>query len=201
MSWIDLVAWTFGIVGGIASINQLRIWFVEWQEKRIDSFASIERHGIQLLKQIKESGFTPDFVLGLGRSGAFLAGWLAGNLGSLRIEVIDRIHKDDPSDPMEFPNAKEQLALLKKIHGEAARVLVVEGAATRGGTFYHFEKIRREYVPHWQCKCCALYRVDTANVRLEFFAQSLKAAPLKYPWHKTHEWRDFIRMPRSASLL
>lgn len=77
------------------------------------------------------------------------------------------------------------------------KVLVVEGAATRGGTFYHFEQLRRTAVPGWECRYCALYMVDTVTVRLDYFARKLSRAPLRYPWHKTHEWRDFMRVQRA----
>ena len=200
MSVLNAVLAFLAVLGGIASTLQLRIWLRQWQESRIDQFASIERHGIRLLQRIKASGFRPDFVLGLGRSGAFVGGWLAGNLGSVPIEVIDRFHRGQSTEPMEFPHLHERLALLRKIHGDNAKVLVVEGATTRGGTFHHFQLLRQPIVPLWDCKFSVLYEVDTVDFHTDFVAKVLPKAPARYPWHKTAEYRDFIRKTQDITI-
>jgi len=188
-------------IGGIASIIQIRLWIQNWQNSRVDSFSAVERRGLDLLRQIKTDGFEPDFVLGLGRSGAFLGGWLAGNLGSVPIEVIDRIHKANATDPMEFPYCAEKIGLIRCIYGEDASVLVVEGATTRGTTFYQFEKIREQQAPYWKCRYCVLYEVDTSTFHTQFVGQRMNKAPIRYPWHKTPEYKDFIRLSKGLSVL
>lgn len=197
MTWINAVSWMFAILGAGATLYQCIIWWKEWSSKRIDHFGAIERHGVEVMNKVKRAGFRPDFVLGLGRSGAFLGGWLAGNLGSVRIEVIDRIHKEGNSQLMEFPNVEERMSMLKAVYGDTAKVLVVEGATTRGTTFYHFESYRAAMASQWECKYCVIYEVDTNMFQIDFVGKRLRAAPERYPWHATEDWQKFIRRTRS----
>ncbi len=185
-----------GIIGGVVSLIQLALWAFSWRENRIDKFDRIERHGVKLLDQIKESDFKPDFVLGLGRSGALMGGWLAGNLGSVAIEVIDRVHQDQLSKTMTFPHIEEKLRLLKAIYGDSACVLVVEGAVTRGGTFQQFEILRKSLAPEWKCEYCALYEVDTSAFTSTFVGRYLKKAPTRYPWHTRADYKKYLRLAR-----
>jgi hypoxanthine phosphoribosyltransferase len=197
MDWISIISVAFGVLGAIVSIYQAKIWVAEWRDRKIDSFSSIERHGVQLLHKISTSGFRPDFVLGLGRSGAFLGGWIAGNLGSIPIEVIDRIHKNDVDDPMDFPYVVEKFELLRRAYGDRAKVLVVEGATVRGATSRTFFKYKHHYASDWNCRFCVLYRVETSDFPVDFVAKMLKAAPRRFPWHRTGDYQDFIRPSRN----
>jgi hypoxanthine phosphoribosyltransferase len=197
MTWVDGISWALAVLGGVVAVNQCRIWWDDWHKSRIDRFSAIERHGLEVMNRIKRAGYVPDVVLGLGRSGAFLGGWLAGNLGSLRIEVIDRVHKEGNVQLMDFPQMRERLEFLKEAYGPKANVLVVEGATTRGTTFYQFEQVRASVVPDWNCKFCVLYEVDTNMFEIDFVGKRLKSAPLRYPWHATEEYRKFIRRTRS----
>lgn len=195
MTVFDLVLAVLAILGGVATVVQIRLWIIDWHAARIDNFSAIEKHGLRLLECVNRSEFVPDLILGIGRSGAFLGGWLAGNLGSIPIEVIDRVHKANSADPMDFPNFAEKIALLRAIHGDKARVLVVEGATTRGATLQNFERLRLAHVPDWMCRYAVLYQVDTAAFPAQFVGKSLGRAPLRYPWHKTPEYRHHIRPP------
>ena len=193
MSSTDLVLASLALVGGIVSIIQLRLWLRNWQDNRIDRFASVERHGLKLLEAIETDGFQPDLVLGIGRGGAFLGGWLAGNLGSVAIEVIDRTHQEHATEPVIFPHLAEKLGLMIKIYGEYPRVLVVEAAATRGNTFISFEKARLQFAPEWKCRYAVLYEVDTNIARIDFSGRKLARTPPRYPWHKKIGYRRYLR--------
>lgn len=120
-NWPSIVS-AFGLaVGIIVGLIQLAKWRREVLDKKINTFASIERDLIRVLKYIDESDFRPELVLGLGRSGAFVGGWLAGNLGSLPIEVIDRMHEDGDEEFMSFPQVERKLELLKVYMGTVQR--------------------------------------------------------------------------------
>lgn len=192
MSIGETLGLVFGVLGGIAAIAQIVIWIRNYFDDRVEPFSSIERNGVRLLDQITASGFRPDFVLCLGRSGALVGGWLAGNLGVEHIGLIDRIVQDDATKPMEFPAARELLEAWKKLYGEGAKILVVQGAATRGQTYINFRKLQQELVGQWNCKFCAMYKIETADAKLDYCARTLKHAPKKYPWKHTSAWRDSI---------
>jgi len=195
MSLFNVGLTLLAIIGGVASIIQIRIWILNWQDSRIDKFASVERHGLKLLEQVEADDFQPDFVLGIGRGGAFLAGWIAGNLGSVCIEVIDRRHQEQSTEPVDFPYLEEKIALLRKIHGEGAKVLVVEAAATRGNTFISFERARLRLAPDWVCRYAVLYEVDTNIARIDFLGRRLARTPPRYPWHNRVGYRRYLRRP------
>ena len=193
MSLNDLGVEILAVLGGIAALIQLRLWIRNWQDSRVDQFASIERHALKLLEQIEESRFTPAVVLGIGRSGALVGGWLAGNLGTLPIEVIDRMHQVS-SDPVDYPNLQAKIDLMISIYGASAHVLVVEGAATRGNSFISFERSRRLIAPDWSCKYAVLYEVETNISHIDFAAKRLSRTPGKYPWHKRSGYKSFLRL-------
>jgi hypoxanthine phosphoribosyltransferase len=200
MGWLEIVFLIFGVIGFVVGVIQLPLWYREWQRNRTDSFSAIERHGIQLLRKIRQSGYKPDFVLGLGRSGALIGGWLAGNLGSIRIEVIDRVHKEGKAQSMEFPHIDKRLQLLSAIYGQTAQVLVVEGATTRGTTFQEFETIRHAVLPKWDCRFCVVYEIDTNLFEMDFVGKRLPRAPESYPWHATDDYKKFIRKTKGLEV-
>lgn len=193
MSQFDWAMAALAALGSVVAVVQLRLWLRNWGDGRIDTFESVERNSLKLLAQIEAQGFRPDFVLGIGRSGAFLAGWLAGNLGTVSIEVVDRKHGTVPTQIVEYPHIEERLALLEQLYGKKARVLVVEGAATRGNSFIEFENLRRRHANEWDCRYAVLYEVDTNVATIHFVAKRLGRAPKRYPWHKTPRYRNFIR--------
>ncbi|MBS0385298.1 MAG: hypothetical protein JSS00_08105 [Proteobacteria bacterium] len=176
------------IAGGVVAIVQLRIWLRNASESRIDRFVDIERHGLRLRTTIKRSGFEPAFVLGIGRSGAFLAGWLAGNLGSLRVEVMDRIHSREAGHLPYYPEAAERLEFLKRIHGDSAKVLIVEGASATGRSIAEMRALLKSNAPNWNCRFAVLYDVLAGNSGVDFSAREIKTAPRLFPWHKSDDY-------------
>lgn len=181
--WEYLLTIIAALIGVIVGIIQLIKWYRERQEERIDTFALVEKYAIRLLEKIEADKFAPDFVLGLGRSGAFLGGWLAGNLGSIPIEVVDRIHGIGDTTLMKIPHGEHKIRLLKKIYGANAKVLVVEAATTRGTTFYQFQEVRGRIAPEWQCKFCVLYEVKSNWFPVDFVGKQIKQVPRRYAWH------------------
>ncbi len=94
--------------------------------------------------KIAESGFNPDQVVGIGRSGAILGGIVAGNLGHLPIETVERRH-DDPrrilstlTEPDEIYNGdvRDPGALDPRPAWKARRVLLVMGEAKSAQSFF-----------------------------------------------------------------
>ena len=183
-----IVGGIFAVVGGIVTIIQLFIWLRDWAASRVDKIADVERYALGLIDDIRKENFRPTFVLGIGRSGAFLAGWLAGNLGSLPIEVIDRVHARKGGAAPEFNNMERKIQLLIDIYGADAKVLVVEAADITGRTFTKFRELTASLTPNWDCKYCAIYTMAHLNSDIDFIAKRLKAVPKRLPWHRTPEY-------------
>jgi len=191
----------FGLIGGIISVKQLIDWWREYQEKRIDSFESIERNAIKLIEKVQADGFTPQLVIGIGRSGAFLGGWIAGNLGSIPIQVIDRSFKKEEGTTVEYLNCDQILAMLRIQFGKTARVLVVEGASTTGSSLAAFSKIRKKEVPDWDCRYAVLYEVESTKFACQYVALRISKTPERYPWHKTVHYAKYLKSGEKIMLL
>jgi hypoxanthine phosphoribosyltransferase len=198
LNWALLL---FGLVGGIISIKQLADWLHEYRENRIDTFQSIERNAVKLIEKIQADGFNPQLVLGIGRSGALLGGWIAGNLGSIPIQVIDRAFKEEEGTTVEYPYATEIFAMLRRKYGEGTRVLVVEGASTTGSSLITFSKIRKQEVPDWNCRYAVLYEVESTRFPCQYVALHINRAPKRYPWHKTVHYASHLRSSKKLALL
>jgi hypoxanthine phosphoribosyltransferase len=207
MSWLGIMEFVWNnvlviaitLLGAVIGVIQLRKWYVEYEERRVDNFASVEKDAIRLLEKIEASNFQPHFVLCLGRSGAFLGGWLAGNLGSLPIELLDRHFLENDSTMMSFPNAEAKIKLMEKLYPRDAQVLVVEGATTTGTTFFEFQKLRKKAAPNWQCKSCVLYEVKSNRYALDFVAKRIKEVPHGYAWHRRGKYRRAMDMTKSLA--
>lgn len=93
---------------------------------------------------------------------------------------------------------EKKLDLLMEIYGNSAKILIVEGATTWGGTFHDFEILRKKYAPDWICKFAVLYEVDTCKFPISFHGRILDRAPIRYPWHKTAKYKTAIRTKRQG---
>ncbi len=197
----DYILFAFGIIGGLISLWQGMLWYLEWQESRIDTLASVDSNGLRLIEQIRRVGFQPDVVIGIGRSGAFLGGWIAGNLGSLPIDIVDRHHTDDPSNPANYTGIEQRIGLLRTLYGDTAKALIVEGATTSGVSLQQCSKHLKTFAPGWTCKYAVLYEVETSKFPTDFVARRIKRAPRRYPWHKTVDYKRYLRRGEKVSLL
>lgn len=184
---LNAVLVILALIGGIATLIQLGIWFRQWSGSRVHRITDFERHAMRLRENIKKSGFQPTFVLGIGRGGAFVAGWLAGNLGSLPIEVIDRAHSRKAGLAPTFDHGERKIALLREVHGDNAKVLVVEGADVTSRTFTKFREVVATAAPGWDCKYGALYTMAHNRAGLDFVAKRLRFVPKAFPWKRAPE--------------
>lgn len=189
---MELILIALAIIGGAVSIWQAYIWIKHWQENRIDNFASIERHGVRLLDQIVGSGFQPQVVIGIGRGGGFLGGWLAGNLGSVAFEVVERAHTGDAVNPVAFPHAEAKMAYLRQSYGDTVKALIVEAATTRGTTLREFERLRTQHLPGWSCDYAVLFTNRAVDFPIAFSAKTLERTPDRYPWHHSAAYRHHV---------
>ena len=193
---LDGLVYVLALLGGVMSGWELFRRFNEWREHRIDTFASIEKNALKLLDQVDADEFNPTVVIGIGRSGAFLGGWLAGNLGSLPISVFERRFKADKGGPPDFADFERNVETLDELFTDKKTALVVQGASTSGSTLREFEQKRQQFMPDWEVKYCVLYNVDTAAFPVDYVAKVLKVAPKKFPWHKRAAYKKYMRIKR-----
>lgn len=193
----ETILGALAVIGGAVSIWQIYVWVRTWQDNRIDSFAGLERHTIRLLQDISGSPFRPDLVIGIGRGGGFIGGWLAGNLGSVAFEVVDRTHSGDAVNPVVFPHAPAKFEYLRAAYGASIRALIVEAATTRGTTLREFERLRMHYLPGWTCGYAVLFNNRSVDFPVAFSARMLDRTPQKYPWHYSPAYQHHVAKQRN----
>jgi hypoxanthine phosphoribosyltransferase len=191
MSWPDILSILSSIIGIIASIYGVFKFIQKWKSRKIRNFTDFERDLIRLLKRINKENYSPDIVLGIGRSGALVGGWLAGNLGSKPIEIIERLHTEKCF--YDFLHINKKINFIKESYGSDISVLVVQGATANGGSFSAFEGIQKELAPDWKVKYAVVYEVDSCRFDIPFEGMVIDKIPEKYPWHWDDKYQKAIR--------
>jgi hypoxanthine phosphoribosyltransferase len=149
---------------------------------------------IKVLEEIERQGWRPDLVIGLGRSGALWGGWLAGNLGSLPIMVVDKLFIETKTGRrLELPDCDNALRRLKKASDGKLRALVVEGATTTGIVFDLFEESAHRAFADLEFRTAALY-VRRGCVRVpDYYSRQWEDPwPERFPWHYRAAYKRYL---------
>lgn len=184
-NWVNVFLTIVAVTGIVATV-----W--TWIRLRLRGLREIEVIGEQLIAQMEAKGYRPDLVVGIGRGGAFTGGWLAGNLGTFPIEVVERMHQDDSTTPMTFLNGEKKFAYLREAWPGPVKALIVEGASARGTTLREFKKLQQTYLPDWQCTFCVFYDNKSSNFPIDFYGVRDDKLRDRYPWHKTDKYRHYL---------
>ena len=184
MTVIQIAALILGIIGAIASA-----WFLyeRFFPLRRLSWRSAQSAALRISDQMKQAGYDPTLVVGIGRGGAIMGALVSGCLGHRPLLVIDRKYMwmdgrriDDMVLHLQLP-----LALID-------RVLLVAGEAHSGNTM-------RLYHNHF-------VQIGAASVRrAAYFVRKGCTEPIEYtgirserelrmPWMFT---RNYVRDSRS----
>lgn len=196
----DIVQAIFAVIGFIAAvlgIIQYRI-LRQWKRKITwDKALRVARNlWDQIVAGMLDTGdeFKPDLVIGLGRSGGLWGGWLAGNLGSLPLVVVDiKYEKTAQGLQVSFPGGEEMLSLIRKQYGDDLHVLIVEGASSTGRTPLEFQSQFEEQLSGWTCKLAVLYQSVTSTANIDFVGERLEHWPGKFPWHDKESYKPYLR--------
>ncbi|HZI36809.1 MAG TPA: phosphoribosyltransferase family protein [Acidimicrobiia bacterium] len=173
---------------GFAKSVQLWVW------KRKLTWNDALRTAEKLLADIQKDDWNPDLVIGLGRSGGIWGGWLAGNLGSLPLGLIDdRYGQGAGGLEVSFPSGSEVLLALRREHPERTRVLIVEGATSSGKTLDAFLTFFAPELQGWDVRLAVLYQSALSTANVHFVGERLERWPEKFPWHSTESYRPYLR--------
>lgn len=180
----------FSLIGGVGA---LVAFFVLVREKffRGITWRKALREAEKVLVHIESQSWRPEVVVGLGRSGALWGGWLAGNLGSLPVCVLDRgFAASSGTRRIVFNDGEELVGILRRRFGENARVLVVEGANTSGQPFIAFSELVRQSWPGCQTRFAALYSNKASPFSADFVGNpGIDPYPDRFPWHFRPSYR------------
>lgn len=140
----------------------------------------------------KEPNWEPSLVIGIGRSGGIWGGWLAGNLGTKPLLVVDVSYYEQ--SPPEFPGAEQVLSALEEFRDLGDKILLVEGAASTGQTFRYFIERFSDQLRSWKIKKAVLYKNPVVPKKdIDFVGRSLERWPERFPWHEQADWRPQLR--------
>ena len=191
---MELTVQIFAILGALAAVVaaaialfQARELYLWRQELNWDDSL---RTAAKLMTDIEQSGWIPEVVVGLGRSGGIWGGWLAGNLGSLPFGVVD-----DKYPEVEFPGGSEALEALRKTYPHKRRMLVVEGASSRGETINRFrDKFAKAELEGIELKFAVLYVNPASSAEIQYIGEvGPEPWPDSFPWHSTKRYRSYLR--------
>jgi hypoxanthine phosphoribosyltransferase len=186
---VEIVAAVIAIVGAAFSV---------WSSIHRKRFAMTMNAAVALativLEKIERDGWRPNVVVGIGRSGAIWGGWLAGNLGSVPIYVIDKEFEITGSGRrVVLLDCERHLRWIKTKYGDHARLLVVEGATTLGTSLIDFERSRKHVIPEAEHRTAALYVLKGAACVPNYFGTDAVAPwPERFPWHYRPVYKRFL---------
>lgn len=198
LEYLQYLERILAIFGGITSlflfiITLAHSWRV-WRWKRRLTWDDALRVAEVLLKKIEGSHWKPDIVIGLGRSGGIWGGWLAGNLGSIPLAVVDKHFVQEASGlKIVFPGGKEVICGIRENCDAKMKVLVIQGASSVGGVFRQFDTLFTEYFSNWDVKYAVLYVNPVVSFRIDFVGRTLEVWPRQFPWHLRSVYRPYLR--------
>lgn len=169
------------------------------------SWDDVERGVKHLRQQIDRSGFNPDVVLGLGRSGALVGGLLASFAGSMPMAFADlrydSLRTPGPSYDVELLATRAALAI--PLTG-AQRVVVVEGATTTGRTPARAMEFLKAAFPATEFRMAVLIQGATSQYGCAYYAfvdrgaLQTEGGRSLLPWHSSDS-RTFLALPAGES--
>lgn len=170
-----------GLLGTLASLYTTalvlldRLGFYSWWGIYIRSR--------QLVNKIKASGYSPDLVVGIGRSGAILGGILAGNLGVLPITVVDREYIWH-----EGTRHVKPLMFVKQEEIKGKKILLVDAAPHTGETSKIIKDKLNEFNPA-ELKLAYLFKTRYVLQKPDFYVKDVKKVRTM-PWRFSADYRE-----------
>jgi hypoxanthine phosphoribosyltransferase len=128
-----------------------------------------------LARQVAESGYRPDLILGVARGGLLPAAAVAYALEIKNLFTMNVEFYTDVDERLEFPVMLPPL--LDAVDVAGATVLVVDDVADTGATLKLVMDFCSEHVA--DVRCAVLYEKARSTVKCE------------YVWRRTEHWIDF----------
>lgn len=182
MLWKILV-----VIGAIATVYMAVVLIIE----RFGYFSwwGIRIRSKKLLEKIKNSGFSPELVIGVGRSGAVLGGILAGNLGVIPIAIVDRKYAWIKNTRQIIP-----LVFIKEHEVKGKRILLVDAAPHTGETLRVLKNEIRQLQPA-ELRTVSLFKLKYSVETPDYYIKEVKKIR-KMPWRFTKNYRENFASPQ-----
>jgi len=189
---------SLGDVGSVASIIALAAAALAFAYRRLRNrmtWFHVYRAAKRVLGDIECSDFKPDLIIGLGRSGAMFAGWLAGNLGSIPVYCVDRTYDDTSAvRRIEFPEAGKIIRIFRSRFSTGQnRILFVEGASSSSNVHDSFILALKQAWPDCDFRSASIYTNLGLAAKIDFVGvRGLSPWPSRFPWHLRETYKKRI---------
>ena len=178
---IDILSGLLTVTGSVASIYGV---YVLITSGRVKSWCSVEKGVLTIRRKIKESGWDPDIVIGLGVGEAVVGAMLAGSLGRKKFITIDRRYKWERGVRKTFVDTPTDL----KLNPPPQKVILVTGEIYTGETI----KLAIDYVNSKissELKTAAMYVSENSDYYPDFYAYLIDKR-VNPPWRLKGYPRD-----------
>ncbi len=143
------------------------------------------------INYLKGKSFHPDIVICLGRGGAIYGGLLAGNMGTIRIALIDRKKISYASESMHNPYflIKPNISVFKSLINNQGKlnILLVTGEVVTGFDLYHAKLFLEDKLEKSQIKNTIMTISFTSLNHASYFPDY--ADKNEIPNYKSPPWR------------
>jgi uncharacterized protein len=179
IQWLDSLLSIIGVITSVWSVILIIL-----DKAGYYSWFSITLRSKKLISKIKASGYSPDLVVGLGRSGAVLGGILAGNLGVLPITVVDRTYEwVDERTRVVKPVSFVGKGILK-----GKKILLVDAAPHTGETCRAIKNELQKALPA-DIKIASLFKYKYTVQVPDYYVDEIQKVR-KMPWRFSSEYRE-----------
>ena len=146
----------------------------------------MEKGVLEIRRKIKECGWEPDIVIGLGVGGSVVGAMLAGCLGRKKFIAIDRRYKWEKGLRKTFVDIPSDL----KLEPSPQKVLLVTGEIYSGETIKKaIDYIESKIKSNSRLKTAAMYVSENSDYFPDFYAYLIEKR-VKPPWRLKGYPRD-----------
>lgn len=102
-----ILGYIFAIIGFISTIYKA---YINWRDIKVISWSESKKYTTVILKKMSSDSFLPDYIVGIGRSGAIVASMISGNIkvpdskSNIPIIACDRFFKWSENGREEIEN-------------------------------------------------------------------------------------------------
>lgn len=175
---LKYIGYVFAIVGFVGTIHKT---YTNWRDLKVVSWKDVKKYTNILLKKMYVDGFVPDYIVGIGRSGAIIGALISGNIqienkkANIPIIACDRFFEWTENGREEIDDNIIDFFPLKD-----KKILLVCGDVSTGGTIKHFRKKLFEIQPQ-ELKTAVMIKVKTATFHPNYYAKEL-LGDFGFPW-------------------
>ncbi|MDY6842631.1 MAG: hypothetical protein SVW57_00880 [Thermodesulfobacteriota bacterium] len=137
----ELLIITFALIGFISSVSFVVHWIKQRYILKAFSWKDVTYGAKKIISDLKSRSFSPDIVVCLGRGGCILGGMVAGNMGIVRVCIMDRRKVTTQEDTLKPPDffIRPNLQALKSLSPSPNKlnILLITGEVVSGFDLYH----------------------------------------------------------------